>query len=64
MVAVYRFLSSAHIYCKPSKHVSCEFDKFRIDPHLCKLRDASTLANTKEEIHVFNISLLVPWDEV
>ena len=21
-----------------SKHVSCEFDKFRVDTHLCKLR--------------------------
>ena len=22
-----------------SKHASCEFDKFRVDTHLCKLRD-------------------------
>ena len=25
---------------KSCKHVSCEFDKFRVDTHVCELRDA------------------------
>ena len=28
-----------YIYIIILKHVSCEFDKFRVDSHLCKLRD-------------------------
>ena len=33
----------AHLKKKTSKHVSGEFDKFRIDTHLCKLRDTPAL---------------------
>ena len=36
---------------KSSKHVSCEFDRFGVDTHLCKLRD--TLDSTFPSLFVF-----------
>ena len=33
------FVPLAFFFIISSKHVSCKFDKFRIDAHLCKLRD-------------------------
>ena len=32
-------------------HVSCEFDTFRVDTHLCKLRDTSSFATKTEELN-------------
>ena len=36
---------------KSSEHVSYEFDTFRVDTHLCKLRDKSNFAHTTEELN-------------
>ena len=36
---------------KTYKHVSCEFDKFRVDAPICKPREISDFANTIEEFN-------------
>ena len=39
LVEYLKFLIIPSIERKQSEHVSCEFDKFRVDTHLCKRRD-------------------------
>ena len=33
------------------KHVSCEFDKFRVATHLCKLRDTPNVVTIMEQLN-------------
>ena len=41
--------TSRHFEKKMSKHVSREFDKFRVDTRLCKLRDTPNFVAIMEE---------------